>query len=178
MINTSIQYIGNFVKTFGYKGELILKFDVSIPENFEQIKIIFIKLDGLPVPFFVSKNGIFIKDDQIAFLKLDDINDEEKAQKLLATEISIENYIEQEKIDTSNINSFKNYKIIDVNIGEIGYFEKIIEIPNNPLIQLFKEKNEILLPFTEEIIIKIDDQNKTIEVNTPKGLVDIYLNNE
>ena len=175
MINTSIQYIGKFAKTFGYKGELILKFDVSIPSGFEKTKVIFIKLDGLPVPFFISPNEIFIKDDQTAIIKLDDVDDEEKAKKLLGKEISIENYIEQEKIDTSNINSFKNYKIVDINIGEIGYFEKIIEIPNNPLIQLFKEEIEILLPFTEEIITKIDDKNKTIEVNTPKGLVDIYL---
>ena len=176
MIKKAIQYIGKFVKTYGYKGELVLKFEVSIPNNFEQIKIIFVKLDGLPVPFFVSKNGIFIKDKQTAFVKLDDIDNEAKAKKLSDKEICIDKFVEKEKINTSNINSFKNYKIIDVNIGEIGYFDKIIDIPNNPLIQILKENSEILLPFTEEIITKIDDKNKTLEVNTPKGLIDIYIN--
>ncbi len=172
-----MNYIGKFIKTSGFKGEILLKFEVGIPTDFEQTKIIFIKLDGLPVPFFISPNGIYIKNEQNALIKLDDIENEIKAKKILNKEISIENYILKEEIDTSNVNSFKNYEVFDVNLGKIGYFEKIIEIPNNPLLQIFNEKTEILLPFTEEMITKIDDKNKTIEVNTPKGLVDIYIEN-
>jgi len=176
MVTTSIQYIGKFTKPFGYKGELALRFDVSIPQNFEQTEWVFVKLDGLPVPFSVCPESIWIKDDTTAVLKLEDIDNEFEAKKLCYSEVSIEEYIDESDFDSENFNSLKNYKIIDQNLGEIGYFERIIEIPGNNLMQIYKGDIEILIPFSDDIITKIDAQNQSIEVNTPEGLVAIYLN--
>jgi len=178
MVTTSIQYIGKFTKPFGYKGELALKFDVSIPQNFEQTEWVFVKLDGLPVPFFISPDSIWIKDESTAIIKLEDIDNEIDAKKLCYADVSLEEYIPDEDFDSENFNSLKNYKVVDSKLGEIGFFERIIEIPGNNLMQIFKGDIEILIPFSDDIITKINPQNQTIEVNTPDGLVDIYLNGE
>ena len=46
--------------------------------------------------------------------------------------------------------------------------------PQAIFIILFEGK-EILIPVTDEIIKKIDRKNKTIKVETPEGLIEIYL---
>lgn len=38
-----------------------------------------------------------------------------------------------------------------------------------------KGDKELLIPITDQIITKVDRENKTIEVSTPDGLVDLYL---
>ena len=46
---------------------------------------------------------------------------------------------------------------------------------NNPLFAITFGEKEILLPISDEIILKVDRKKKTIEVRAPEGLVDIYL---
>ena len=38
-----------------------------------------------------------------------------------------------------------------------------------------KGDKELLIPITDQIITKVDRENKTIEVSTPEGLVALYL---
>jgi len=178
MITTPIHYIGKFIKTTGFKGELVLKLEVEVNESFENTEVLFVKIEGLPVPFFASEDGIWLKEEQIAIVKLDDIDDELSAKKLISKEVSVSNFIKEEKPKLNKANALKNFKVIDKQHGEIGLFDKIIEIPGNPLMQIFKGNIEILLPFSEQFIKKTDHKNKTIEVETPDGLLDIYLNEE
>ncbi|RYG05892.1 MAG: 16S rRNA processing protein RimM, partial [Chitinophagaceae bacterium] len=39
---------------------------------------------------------------------------------------------------------------------------------------LYKE-TEIMFPLNEDIIVEIDDEEETILVNLPEGLLDVYL---
>ncbi len=38
-----------------------------------------------------------------------------------------------------------------------------------------QDNSEILVPMTDEIILKVDRENKLIEIDAPEGLIDIYL---
>ena len=175
MIQEPIHYIGKIVKSIGYKGELVLNLEVSFNESMLDAEILFVELDGLPVPFYISHEGIYQKDENILVVKFDDIDDEFSVKALLKAKVSIKKYIENNNFDTSNINSLKGFLVKDINYGEIGNFEQIIEIPNNPLIQIFNKTTEILIPFIEDIIQEIDETKREILVSTPEGLVDVYL---
>ena len=43
------------------------------------------------------------------------------------------------------------------------------------LFEIDRNGTEILIPMNDEFISKVDKKNKTIFVETPEGLIDLYL---
>jgi 16S rRNA processing protein RimM len=41
---------------------------------------------------------------------------------------------------------------------------------------VFREGKEVLIPIQDEIIMEVDRKNKSILVDAPDGLIDLYLN--
>ena len=63
----------------------------------------------------------------------------------------------------------------DTNNETIGIVEQVVDNPGHPIIVVFRDEKEILIPKTEEIFKKIDRKNKTIYLSLPPGLLNIYL---
>ena len=166
--------IGRLTKLHGFEGEAILIADDFFPKKIDKTEWVFMKIDGLPVPFFVSK--IHLRSESAANIKLLDISSSIDMQKFLGNEIYIE---ETSKQKSSRVivskNDIKNYTIIDSKEGNIGIAETIINLNGNYLLQLFKNDREILIPVSDEFILEIDDKQKVIFVSVPKGLLDLNL---
>jgi 16S rRNA processing protein RimM len=67
------------------------------------------------------------------------------------------------------------FRVKDEKRGDLGIIDRVIELPNNPLLAIKFEDKEILLPISDDIIKKVDRRKKQIEVNAPEGLIDIYM---
>ncbi len=46
-----------------------------------------------------------------------------------------------------------------------------------PLFEITNGDKEIFIPMIDDFIKKVDRENKVIEVETPQGLIELYLNN-
>ena len=68
------------------------------------------------------------------------------------------------------------FKLVDVTKGAIGEISDVLEYPTQAVIQVMKDGKEILIPIHDDIIEKVDKKSKTLTVNTPEGLIDMYLN--
>jgi 16S rRNA processing protein RimM len=67
------------------------------------------------------------------------------------------------------------FKVVDRVFGEVGIIVKINETAAQPLFEIDREGKEIFIPMVDEFIKKVDRANKTIEVQTPDGLIELYL---
>ncbi|HAH60328.1 MAG TPA: 16S rRNA processing protein RimM, partial [Bacteroidales bacterium] len=67
------------------------------------------------------------------------------------------------------------YQVIDLNFGETGRVEEVLEYPHQAILRILRGKKEILIPITDEIITAVDRENKIIHVNAPEGLIAMYL---
>ena len=67
------------------------------------------------------------------------------------------------------------FKVIDVEKGEIGIIQSIIEYPAQPLFSIMNGDKEILIPVIDPIIKKVDREQRTITIEAPNGLIDLYL---
>ena len=47
-------------------------------------------------------------------------------------------------------------------------------MPGQQMFSVIINEQEVLLPFTEDLIVKIDHKAKTIFYEAPEGLIDIY----
>ncbi len=164
------QEIGYISKTHGLKGHVILRLNelVNIDEN---IKSIFLDLNGSQVPYFVEEcrpnNTGYI-------LKLETIDAVETSKKLIGKKaFALSDFILEED---ESLKEFIGYAIIDSKLGNIGNIADVDEKTDNAIIKVIHPSGvEIILPFNDDFIIEIDDDLKTIDFNAPEGLIEMYL---
>jgi 16S rRNA processing protein RimM len=174
MITANCQRIGKIAKLHSVKGEILLIADNSFDKNFEKTKQIFLLVDELPVPFFIS--NIRLKSEVSAIIKFDGIDSAEEIEEYVGVEVLIpKKKGRKSKAESYKTNNIKDYKVIDSKHGEIGVAKTILNFQGNYLIQVFKDKKEILIPISDDIVERIDDYEKCVYLSIPDGL--IHLSN-
>jgi len=68
------------------------------------------------------------------------------------------------------------YTVIDATRGETGTVKTVLELPQQSLLAIDYNGKEILVPIVDEIIKKIDRKAKTIYIEAPEGLIELYIN--
>ena len=165
--------IGQFAKPHGINGELTATIDYDTLDT-TQLTCIFCDIDGIPVPFFVEKER---PKGASVLLTLEGISDEQKAAMLslkpifaMRDELDIE---EDESADGWYAESLVGYTMIeaDTTIGEIT------GIDTSTINYLFlvrrPDGSEVRVPVADEFVVAIDEENRTIEMDLPVGLLEI-----
>ncbi|HJN54084.1 MAG TPA: ribosome maturation factor RimM [Flavobacteriaceae bacterium] len=167
-------YLGKITKKYSFKGELIINLDTDEPEIYEDLKSIFININGKLIPFFIEKST-FQKKSTLR-IKFEDVNSEEEASSM----INKEAYLPLEDLPKLKGKKFYyheiiGYNVVDSNYGDIGL---IIKVDDKSLQSIFVVENkgkQILIPINDNIIETINRKNKTIYISAPNGLIDLYL---
>ena len=169
--NTS-RPLGKILKSHGKQGELIVRSDQDLPENFHQMESIFIEINQDVVPFFLEQ--VLLKTSSTAVVKLEDIDTLEEAHQLTG----LTWYLPAEKPgeahhQASDPGALQGYTLIDQDNREIGVIEDFTDIASNPLLQVRHQGHLIDIPLNEETIHFIDPERKIIKNEVPEGLLDL-----
>ncbi len=167
-------YLGKILKTHGNKGHVIVLLDVDDPENYLATESVFLDLHGERVPFFID--SINLKHNRKAVVRFQEFDTLEDAESLAGLEM----YLPATSLPRLNGNRFYFHEVIgfavtDERFGPIGVVEDILELPHQSLFQIRHGEKEILVPVVDEIIVKVDRKKKTLLINAPDGLIEIYL---
>ncbi len=167
-------YLGKIVKKYSFKGELLAKLDTDEPDLYDNLDAIFIDLRGNLVPFFVASSQLH--KSNLLRLKFEDVNTEADADALMKTEL----YLPMDLLPKLDGDKFYFHEVIgftikDQNFGEVGILKGINDSTAQSLFEIDRDGIEILVPMNDEFIVKVDRKNKTILLNTPEGLIDLYL---
>jgi 16S rRNA processing protein RimM len=166
-------YIGYITKTKGLKGEVQLYFEYDEPGLLE-LDVVFADINGKMVPFFVSVYKM--QPNNTCNIYFDDIDHIDKAQPLLRKKI----YLPLSKMpdrseDDFHYNDLKGFIVTDETIGELGEIIAINEYPQQFVATVSYQNKEVMFPLNEDMIIEIDEDEGTLLVDLPDGLLDIYL---
>jgi 16S rRNA processing protein RimM len=163
---------GGFIfKAHGLKGELIIKAEQNLIEDIQNLELVFLLIEGKPVPFFIQSEFSRWKSNDQLFVKLKGIDSVEHATSLLSTPVHIPvRYIEDLENDDDNFIYF-NYKLHDKNGTFVGTIIDWMDIQHNPVLTIDRQGNELLLPFVEDWIMDIDDDNKILQMDFPEDLL-------
>ncbi len=169
-------FLGIVSKKFGYKGDIICVFDVDKPEKYTELESVFLLINKKLVPFFIEKISFRPNSNQ-AIIRFKGIDNEKKAEDLIDCEM----YLPLDMLPPLSGNQFyfhevEGFKVYDTRQGYIGEIEKILDYPGNPLFQIKRNLNEILIPVSDKFIKEVDRKLKKIVVTTPEGLLGIYTN--
>lgn len=165
--------VGNITKTHGVRGQVVLQLNDLSFDNILKLESVIIKIDGLPVPFFIDTFSQ--RNNTSIILTIEDIGTEQKAEELIDNNVYVkpENIL-QEKHVIRETDKLVGYTVIDNKKGKLGILEEILDDQYNPLFRVLNGKKEILIPFQAEFIIKIENKSKTIFLETPLGLIDLF----
>jgi 16S rRNA processing protein RimM len=109
-------------------------------------------------------------------VRFEEVEDEAAADKIMGAEL----FLPLSLLPKLSGNKFYYHEIIGFTLldkvhGNIGEITAVNDSVSQALFIAKKGDKELLIPITDQIITKVDRENKTIEVSTPDGLVDLYL---
>ncbi|WP_299218113.1 ribosome maturation factor RimM [uncultured Aquimarina sp.] len=167
-------YLGKIVSKFSFKGEVLIKLDTDEPESYVKMESVFINYNKNLVPFFIEKSSLHKSD--LLRVKFEDVDSEEDADDLMKAEIYLPiDLLPKLEGDKFYFHEVIGFKIIDSNFGEVGIIKHINDSTAQALFEIDRNGIEILIPMNDEFIDKVDRETNTVFVNTPEGLIDLYL---
>jgi 16S rRNA processing protein RimM len=166
--------LGKIVRTFGSKGEVVFQIDAEILSKIKKLESVFLRINENLVPFFIELLQPRAKGQ--ALVKFLDVDSTEDASLLAGCEIYIPiGLLPNQKGTQLYSIEIEGYTVIDANRGETGTVRKVLEMPQQSLLAIDFNGKEILVPIVDEIVKKIDRKTRTIYINAPEGLIELYL---
>lgn len=167
-------FLGKIVKKYSFKGELLIKLDTDEPNLYENLDAIFIDLRGNFIPFFVESSQLH--KSELLRVKFEDVDTEADAEALIKCECYLPlTFLPELEGDKFYFHEIIGFKVEDKNFGEVGIIKGVNDTTSQSLFEIDREGIEILIPMNDEFISKVDKENKTIYVDTPEGLIDLYI---
>ena len=109
-------------------------------------------------------------------LKLEDISTGPAADELLRKEVFLPlSMLPKLEGKTFYYHEVFGFEIWDENFGKVGLIKGVNDQSAQPLFEIDSSGQEILIPIHDEFIKSVDREKKIIKVNTPAGLIDLFL---
>ena len=167
-------YLGKIVRKYSFHGELLIKLDTDEPELYENLDAVFIDYRNTFIPYFIESSQLHKSD--LLRVQFEDVNSEADADTLLKCDV----YLPLEFLPKLEGNKFYFHEVIgfkmeDENYGFVGIIKGVNDSTAQALFEVEKDGKELLIPVNDEFILSIDREKKAIIVNTPQGLIDLYL---
>ena len=163
--------LGRIIKIHGYDGSVTLKLEKSFIENIPEMESVFLEIQGRPVPFFISHSEYAGAD--ILKLKFEDYSSFEKISEFQGCRVFLTTVKNNNNVPDDNLD-LKGYKVFIQDDRLVGVVKEVIQNPGQWLLSVVSDaQKEILIPFHENFIVKMDPGNKSITMNLPEGLTEI-----
>lgn len=164
--------LGTLAKPYGTRGMLLVKLGRIKADEIKDRGLVFVEIDGLPVPFFVTEFAEKTTDSIV--VRLDGVDDEGRARELFGCSVYVmKDQVKSRRKESDLPPPVNGYRVVDVRLGFVGVAGEIIEMAQNPLLTVMKDDREYLIPVHEDIILEINDKAREIRVDTPEGLFDL-----
>lgn len=167
-------YLGKIVKKYSFKGEVLIKLDTDEPQLYTKMESVFVDFNNDLIPFFIEKSSLH--KSELLRVQFDDVDTDEKADEIIGLDI----YLPLSFLPELDDHQFYYHEIIgftaqDVHFGEIGIVKGVNDSAAQALFEIDRDGIEILIPLNDDFIERVDKKNKILLLNTPKGLIELYL---
>jgi 16S rRNA processing protein RimM len=166
--------LGYVTKPHGLKGEVSIFLDTDVPEYYQEMESVFVQIENKLVPFFIDT--IEIRKDR-AIVKFEGVDSLEEAESMRGMGL----YLPADQLPTLDDKSFYYHEIEgftaqDVHHGEIGVINTVYSSGPQDLFSILFNSKEILVPVHDDILVRINRDEKKVVLSLPEGLLDLYLN--
>ena len=169
--------LGYITGTYGINGAVHILLDSDRPDHYKDLESVFVLKKGEQtlIPFFIT--DLKLNGDK-AIVRFEETISKDQARGLVGGSL----YLPLEQLPDLEGNAFYYHELIgwtvtDVNAGLLGTIAAVNLQSPQPLIVMDHQGHEVLIPFTDSIILAIEKELKNVNVELPDGLLEVYLNN-
>ena len=167
MEKNNLYELGEFSKQHGFQGKLILSFNGQ-KISLSHLKVIWVMLNGLPTPFSITSIQELKQNKKIvSLLNIDASN----VSSLIKQKV----YVSKEDISFAEMDvkvKYVGFSVYDENENEIGIVQDYVDI----IIEI--DKQEVMIPVHDALIIKVMEKEKIIQLYIPEGLLNLNSESE
>ncbi len=167
--------IGYIAKPHGLRGEMIIETEEGFEDVLVKSDYLLVEIEGGLVPFFVSKDGINFRTPTSIALTFDDLDSADKVRPLCGCKIFLHKDDSQKQVASDELNELIGFTVFDQERGKLGEIIWVDDFSGNVVLTIQYGSHEILIPLSDELITKYDEEKKEIYLECPDGLVDLYL---
>ena len=164
MKKPDLQYLGEFIKLFSFKGEIILYSEAS-STTIDNIESIFVEINESYIPYEILRIKSHKKN--IYRICLKNVSTESEANTFLKKKV----YIQKTK-NTISDKFVDNFEIYNIN-EFVGVVISTINKTGQTIIEVKMSKKTVLIPLVDEFITEISYEKQKIHMILPEGLLDI-----
>lgn len=164
---------GSVTKVDGTEGHVLVKLSPDCDMDVFADDFLFVEVNGGIVPMRmtdVKKRG-----DRSATVALSNVDTESQARALVGCRVfGTPDEDESEEDDDLDMTSLIGYTVVDEAAGRIGVIADIDDsVAANPLLVVDTPEGETLIPAADEFVVSVDDDNRTITLSLPEGLINL-----
>ena len=170
--------VGLITSCHGINGQLKVKSLSDFEERFLKPGIRWLQKDNEPPSKIELTSGFKQPGKETFIIKLQGIDSRNQAEKLKKSKILVKtNKLPKLKKGEFHLLELINLEVKTLENHELKTIGKVINLENEKnnllVVELFKNKKKVLIPFVKEIVPLVDIKNKFIIINPPKGLLEL-----
>ena len=169
--------LGYLIKTHGLRGQLVAHFDVDNVAAYTKLKTVYLTLAGAPKKLVEHQiEKVQPQSGNKVLIKLHGIDRIEEAEPLRGSQLHLPlAALPELEDDQFYFHDVIGFTVVDENLGTLGTVENFYELPQQDMLAMRYQGQEVLIPVVDELISHADHTKKEIYVNLPDGLLDVYL---
>ena len=167
--------VGEVAKTHNLQGEVVITTDSDLLEKYAD-EPVFLLLDGVPVPFFITDEGLTVRNHTSYIVKFDYVDSLAQAGRLVGCEVLFEKrMLEGQEPEESGYDIFEliGFEVKDQVSEETGEVADVADYSGNVVLTVSIMNKEILLPLSENYTCEIDFEQSRLLVQIPRELVEL-----
>jgi 16S rRNA processing protein RimM len=169
--------LGYILKTHGLRGHVAAHFDVDDVADYLKLKTVYLALPGAPNKLVEHKvEKVQPQSGNKVLLKLRGIERIEEAEPLRGSQLYLPlAALPELEDDQFYFHDVIGFTVVDANLGELGTVENFYELPQQDMLAMRYQGQEVLIPVVDALVSHADHAQKQVHVNLPEGLLDVYL---
>ena len=169
--------LGYIIKTHGLRGQLVAHFDVDDVSAYTKLKTVYLTLAGAPTKLVEHQiEKVQLQSGNKVLIKLRGIERIEEAEPLRGSQLHLPlAALPELEEDQFYFHDVIGFTVVDKTLGKLGTVENFYELPQQDMLAMRYQDQEVLIPVVDELISHADHVKKEIYVNLPDGLLDVYL---
>lgn len=166
--------VGTIAGTHGLNGWLSAHIHPHFAKHMAVNGFLFIELKNKTfVPHRIE--GLKKENQEFFLLKIKDYDNIDLAKKLSSKNLALPTKMLSEKDALLSDNSLEGFILEDTRSDFKGKIESITETAGQVLAFLLINDQDVIIPLNPDLIRSVDRKKKTLRMEIPEGLLDIYL---
>ena len=162
--------LGKITRTQGFDGTLVILLEKGLSERTGELESVFVIIDGLPVPFFISWLS---RSGDLLHVKFEGYELKEKVRDFTGCEVLAGKDKVTRLSDTLPL-YLEGFSLENSAGSKAGTILKVVSYPMQIMLVVEDLKgSELLVPLNEDWIINIDKKGKVIKMDLPEGMTSV-----